>query len=315
MDSQIGPSTRTVGHATPSGHRIDGAAQRGERHDRVLRAVEGRAGSSSVIPASSTISALGAVADVEDAAHQPAAARHDRTAGLDGQPGRSRVRGKLRAAPRRPPRRSAPARAPCPPRRSRRGSPNPRRACRSRAGRPRCEVQEPQSEAGRPARQASTAPSWEPMCRWIPRHRSGPSTSAARRDDLRQLLREGRRTWSRPHPPPAPRWVSGCTSGLTRTRTSGRTPAPAASAGQGGGLVRGFEADPQQRRAAPPASRTARAQVPRRSCRCPRARCSRPRKPGARGQRQLAGRHGTRAEPEVAAARAAGPGARSPSAQ
>ena len=76
------------------------------------------------------------------------------------------------------------------------------------------------------SRQASTAPSCEPTWRWMPRARSGPFPGSPARaavssvsvipnfDDLRPTAR--------------PAWVSGATSGLSRSRMSrrGRPPRP-----------------------------------------------------------------------------------------
>ena len=74
------------------------------------------------------------------------------------------------------------------------------------------------------SRHASTAPSCDPTCRWMPRGRSGPSgpppasiASPISVSVMPNLLA--------PDPTASPAWVSGVTSGFSRYRTSRRSPA------------------------------------------------------------------------------------------
>ncbi len=76
------------------------------------------------------------------------------------------------------------------------------------------------------SRHASTAPSWDPTCRWMPRGRSGPSgpplasmASAISVSVIPNL--------DVPAPTANSARVSGATSGLSRYRTSSRRPPPA----------------------------------------------------------------------------------------
>ena len=71
------------------------------------------------------------------------------------------------------------------------------------------------------SRHASTAPSCEPTCRWMPRDRSGPSGPPPR-SMASAISISVIPNFEPPAPTARPGWVSGATSGLSRYRTSRR---------------------------------------------------------------------------------------------
>ena len=163
---------------------IDMPPERGEGHDRVAGAVQ-RGPDQLGHPGIDDDLATAAFADVQDPRDEPTRACDERTTWLDGQP---RPAGGRRGSPRRS---SGISRA----KRSavgagwssgKTGNPPPTSSVSKVSIEPRHSAVT--ARARRTAsRQASTAPSWEPTWRWIPRGRSGPSGPPAvldRRPDL-----------------------------------------------------------------------------------------------------------------------------------
>ena len=277
VDSQIGPSTR-VGSRRRSraGLSVDGPAERGERDDRMPRAVEGRPDQ---LGHPGIDDDLAARRDRGRGGRSPRASPSARRG-----PGRARSRGGAGAGP--------PGRAS-----SRSGS---SRAKRSGAGRRLVERQDREAAAdierveGVEVRRAAGRP---------PRARAGPRRARHRRRGAAsrrgggsraagsaspawrgRATRRGRsprsrscRTWMRPSPTASPAIVSGVTSGLSRTRTSSARPAAPAQAGPPGHARsrppprRRIRARPKRAAARRPPSSGSRPAGRHRSCRRPRA--------------------------------------------
>ena len=160
--------------------------------------------SSSVMPASSTTS-RGSRSRTWSTrpTSQPDAATTARPGSMASRAGRASGGDRVELG-RAPPPRTARSPAPSRPCRSPPGSRSPMSSV-SKSGRPPRWRTSSRSIARNAVRHASTAPSCEPTWRWSPRQRSGPSGAAARRDDLRQLVREHAELGDRAHPPPGRR--------------------------------------------------------------------------------------------------------------